>query len=182
MSCLKRDFVRSAQLREISCDGPQYTSLWNRRPPIKTSSLLRSPNKEFTISLSISHSKAVCGWEIDSSLPVFSLSLCMWVSRCLLVLFPYSRKKRFTRDKILKDGPMSYELLNIYVPRSSRKHRIPVISSWNKGAQLQYKGIPHNKGFWYSHFICNLYQYIQKIVYKRIQWHVEECSVALLCN
>jgi hypothetical protein len=27
-----------------------------------------------------------------------------------------------------------------------------------------------------------VYQYIQQIVYKRIQWHVEECSVALLCN
>jgi hypothetical protein len=25
-------------------------------------------------------------------------------------------------------------------------------------------------------------QYIQQIVYKRIQWHVEECSVALLRN
>jgi predicted membrane protein len=30
--------------------------------------------------------------------------------------------------------------------------------------------------------ICT--QYIHQIVYeyKRIQWHVEECSVALLCN
>jgi hypothetical protein len=32
------------------------------------------------------------------------------------------------------------------------------------------------------HFICNLFQYIQQTVYKRIMWHVEECSVALLCN
>jgi hypothetical protein len=30
--------------------------------------------------------------------------------------------------------------------------------------------------------IALLYQYIQQIVYKHIQWHVEECSVALLCN
>jgi hypothetical protein len=30
--------------------------------------------------------------------------------------------------------------------------------------------------------ICSLYQYIQQIEYKRIQRHVEECSVALLCN
>jgi hypothetical protein len=33
-----------------------------------------------------------------------------------------------------------------------------------------------------SQFICNLYWYIQQIVYKGIQWHAEECSVALLCN
>jgi hypothetical protein len=31
-------------------------------------------------------------------------------------------------------------------------------------------------------FFCDLYQYIQQIVYTCIQWHVEECSVALLCN
>jgi hypothetical protein len=36
--------------------------------------------------------------------------------------------------------------------------------------------------FLQSHFICNLHQYIQQIVYKRTQGHVEECSVALLCN
>jgi hypothetical protein len=33
-----------------------------------------------------------------------------------------------------------------------------------------------------SHFICNLCRYIQQIVCKCEQWHVEECSVALLCN
>jgi hypothetical protein len=38
------------------------------------------------------------------------------------------------------------------------------------------------KLFFKYNFICNLCQYIQQIVYKRIQWHVEECPVALLCN
>jgi hypothetical protein len=33
-----------------------------------------------------------------------------------------------------------------------------------------------------AHVICSVFQYIQQIVYKCIQWHVEECSVALLCN
>jgi hypothetical protein len=36
--------------------------------------------------------------------------------------------------------------------------------------------------FFKSHFICNLYEFILQNMYKRIQWHVEECSVALLCN
>jgi hypothetical protein len=45
----------------------------------------------------------------------------------------------------------------------------------------------HNNGmykyvFLQSYFICNLYQYIQQIVQRRIQWHREDCSVALLCN
>jgi hypothetical protein len=30
--------------------------------------------------------------------------------------------------------------------------------------------------------ICNPFQYIQQTVYERVQWHVDECSVALLCN
>jgi hypothetical protein len=38
----------------------------------------------------------------------------------------------------------------------------------------------HN--FLQSHFICHLYYYIQQIVYKHIQCHVEGCSVGLLCN
>jgi hypothetical protein len=36
-----------------------------------------------------------------------------------------------------------------------------------------------SSNFFKSRFICNLYQYMQQIVYKLIQWHVEEYSVAL---
>jgi hypothetical protein len=32
------------------------------------------------------------------------------------------------------------------------------------------------------HHICNLFHYIQQIVQKLTLWHVEECSVALLCS
>jgi hypothetical protein len=47
--------------------------------------------------------------------------------------------------------------------------------SWKEASKQE-------KYFLWSNFICNLYQCIQQIVSERIQWHVEECSVAFLCN
>jgi hypothetical protein len=45
-----------------------------------------------------------------------------------------------------------------------------------------HESIPVLGGSFVSPFYLQLYQYIQQIVYKRIQWHVHECPVELLCN